>query len=87
MSGFCQKKPKIDYPCPWLFKVIGFDRQEIEEAIAVVIGEVPFSVTASMSSSSGKYLSVNLETEVASEEDRDRIYRELSAHVSIKVVL
>ena len=87
MSGFCQKKPKIDYPCPWLFKVIGFDRNEMEEAIGEVVGDVPFSVTASMSSSSGKYQSVNLETEVASEKDRDRIYQELSSHRSVKVVL
>ena len=87
MNGFCQKKPKIDYPCPWLFKVIGFDRQDIEQAIFEVIGDIPSTVTASKVSSSGKYHSVNLEIEVSSEKYRDHIYKSLSAHSSIKVVL
>jgi len=83
----CQAKPDIDYPCPWLFKVIGFNGQEIELAIAEVVGAVPFTVTASKSSSGGKYHSVNLEMEVTSEENRDSIYQDLSAHRAIKVVL
>ena len=83
----CQAKPDIKYPCPWLFKVIGFDRQEIEQAIAGVVGEVPCTISASKVSSGGKYHSVNLEMEVASEEDRDSIYQNLSASSSIKVVI
>ena len=83
----CQVKPKIDYPCPWLFKVIGFDRQEIEQVIAEVVGGVPFSITASNVSSGGKYQSVNLEMEVTSEENRHSIYQNLAAHSAIKVVL
>ena len=87
MTDDCQAKPKIDYPCPWLFKVIGFDSHEIEQAISEVIGETPFTVTASKVSSSGKYHSVNLEMEVASEKNRDHIYQSLSDHSAIKVVL
>lgn len=83
----CQTKPKIDYPCPWLFKVIGFDRQEIEQVIAEVVGGVPFTITASKVSSGGKYQSVNLEMEVTSEENRHAVYQNLAAHPAIKVVL
>lgn len=83
----CQGKPRIDYPCPWLFKVIGFDPQEIEEAIAEVLGDVKVTISSSKASSGGKYHSVNLEMEVASEEARDAVYNNLAAHASIKVVL
>ncbi len=83
----CQAKPKIDYPCPWLFKVIGVGGGEVEEAIRKTVDANSCIITASKISSTGKYHSVDLEMEVVSEEHRNRIYRELSAHVSIKYVL
>ena len=83
----CQAKPRIDYPCPWLFKVIGFDPEEIGKAIGEVLGGAEIAVSASKVSSSGKYHSLNLEMEVASEEERDLIYNNLSAHIAVKVVL
>ncbi len=83
----CQAKPNIDYPCPWLFKVIGFAPEEIEKAIAEVLGDADVKISASKVSSSGKYHSLNLEMVVASEEERDAVYENLSAHDSIKVVL
>ncbi len=83
----CQTRPDIDYPCPWLFKVIGYGCREVEEAIKEVVGEVPFAITPSNVSSGGKYHSVNLEMEVTSEEHRLAIYQNLGASDSIKVVL
>lgn len=83
----CQTRPDIDYPCPWLFKVIGYGVREIEEAIKEVVGEVPCKITSSHASSSGKYHSVNLEMEVANEEHRLGIYRDLGVCAAIKVVL
>jgi putative lipoic acid-binding regulatory protein len=83
----CRAKPEIDYPCSWLFKVIGCGCREVEQAIAEVVGEVPFKITASHVSSGGKYHSVDLELEVASEEHRNAIYQNLSAHAAVKVVL
>lgn len=87
MTEGCQAKPDIDYPCPWLFKVIGFNKQEIDLAIVEVVGEIPFTVTDSKASSGGKYHSVNLEMEVVSEEYRNSIYQNLADHSAIKVVL
>ena len=85
--GSCQTKPDIDYPCQWLFKVIGSDCLEIETAIKEVIGEASFKITASNASSSGKYRSINLEMEVTSEEHRLALYRNLGDCAAIKVVL
>ena len=81
------EKPKIDYPCPWLFKVIGVGCAEVAEAIAEVVGEAEHHVVCANSSSGGKYHSFNLELVVESEAHRDRLYRELSACSVVRVVL
>lgn len=87
MQGYCPEKPKIDYPCPWLFKVIGVDREAVAAAIAGVVGEAEHLVVHANSSSGGKYHSFDLELVVESEAHRDRLYRELSACAVVKVVL
>ena len=83
----CQTRPEIDYPCPWLFKVIGLSCREIERAIEEVVGVSSYSITYSNVSTSGKYHSLNLEMEVISEEHRLGLYQNLADHDSIKVVI
>jgi hypothetical protein len=83
----CPEKPQIDYPCPWLFKVIGVDREAVAAAIAEVVGEAEHLLTYAHSSSGGKYHSFNLELVVANEAHRDRLYRELSDCAVVRVVL
>jgi len=87
MEGFCKRKPKIDYPCPWLFKVIGSDREALAAAITEVLGERQHLLTYSKSSGNGKYHSFNLEVVVESETHRDELYRTLAARAVIKTVL
>ncbi len=87
MEGFCERKPKIDYPCPWLFKVIGGDRSALAAAIAEVVGERQHLLTYSNTSSSGKYHSFNLEVVVESESHRDELYQTLAACAVVKTVL
>lgn len=83
----CQTRPDIDYPCQWLFKVIGSGCLEVETAIKEVVGDAPFKTTPSNASSGGKYCSVNLEMEVTGEEHRLEMYRRLGDCAAIKVVL
>lgn len=80
-------KPRIEYPCPWHFKVIGLGRAEVAAAIAEVVGEAEHLVACANASSGGKYHSFNLELVVESESHRDRLYRELSACAVVRVVL
>lgn len=87
MPESCSNKPRIDYPCPWLFKVIGSDRQAVAAAIAEVMGATEHLLVHANASSGGKYHSFNLELVVESEAHRDRLYRELSACAAVKVVL
>lgn len=87
MQELRPKKPKIDYPCLWLYKVIGEDRAAVAAAIAEVVGAAEHLVVCANSSSGGKYHSFNLELVVESEAHRDRLYCELSACAVVRVVL
>jgi putative lipoic acid-binding regulatory protein len=84
-SGSC--KPKIDYPCVWQYKVIGMERETVCTAISEHLGDAPYSLADSRTSSGGKYVSVNLEVTVYSDYHRLRLYQVLGDHPDIKVVL
>lgn len=84
-AGGC--RPHIDYPCCWTYKVIGRGREELQRAIAEVIGESGHTVSFSRSSAGGIYHCLNLTVTVASEAARLDLYRRLCAHPSIRVVM
>lgn len=82
-----KKKPKIDYPCLWLYKVIGVDEAEIRRAIIDIMKDRGYKVSLSRRSKAGKYHCLNLETEVADEQDRNKIYTALGQNACIKTIL
>ncbi|MGI6655349.1 MAG: DUF493 domain-containing protein [Desulfobulbus sp.] len=81
-------KPVITYPCLWSYRLIGEDRQAlaalIEETLA---GGAAYTVTEGNVSSGGRYLSLNVETTVPSEEERLRLYRVFAGSPAVKVAL
>ena len=77
----------IRYPCEWLYKVIGMDRNKLHQALVDIVSEESCKISFSNDSSSGKYLCLNLEVTVRSEEERNTIYLALKAHPQIKIVL
>ena len=76
----------ISYPCVWLYKVIGADADLIAAAVEAVVGGYE-TLSPSGTSSSGRYISYNLEVMVSSREHRDRIYSEFKAHPDIAFIL
>ena len=80
-------KPKIDYPCLWEYKVIATDFLQIREVVSDHLGDAPYSLTESNTSSGGKYVSMRLELTVHSDYHRLRLYEVLSAHPAVKVVI
>ncbi len=83
----CKTKPDINYPCLWLYKVIGENKQELLQAIQSVCGKDGVDISPSHSSSAGKYSSFNVELEVKDEAFRLSIYEELKKHREVKVIL
>ena len=82
-----QKKPKITYPCSWQYKLIGKERTAIEQAVSAILAEHKYSLVNSKQSSSGKYVSMNLELTVTSEKHRDSIFIQFRDHLDIKFVI
>ena len=80
-------KAQINYPCQWLYKVIGSDQEELHQALAQIVSGNVYDITISNSSRTGKYHCLNLEVNVQSEEERNAIYLELKAHPQVKLVL
>lgn len=78
---------KLIYPCQWLYKVIGSDKEQLQQAIVQILPNVSCSITHSNSSRTGKYHCLNLEITVQNEEERNLIYKELKEHPDVKIVL
>jgi putative lipoic acid-binding regulatory protein len=83
----CQTKPDIEYPCEWGYKIIGTDRVKLEACIFDVMGKREYSTKAGNSSSRGKFHSLNTRCQVASEEERDSIFKAFQEHVDVKMVI
>ena len=47
----------ITYPCQWLYKVIGTQKELVQSAVATVIQNGDYLLADSKSSKTGKYLS------------------------------
>jgi putative lipoic acid-binding regulatory protein len=81
------EKPEIDYPCSWVYKVIGEDTQVLQELILTACAPSAVEISHSHSSSGGKYHSLNATLTVDSEEMRLQIYAALKSHPAVKIVL
>lgn len=86
-----QKDTLIDYPCDFPLKVFGLAQQDFAPAVAqVVCAHAPDFDAASMemrASSNARYLSLTCTIRVTSREQLDSLYRDLSSHPLVKMVL
>lgn len=79
--------PEIAYPCPWQYKLIATSREEVVTAVAAIIKESAYILTDSHTSSGGRYVSMNLELIVHSEQERLSLYQQLVDISAVKIVL
>ncbi|MEW6334949.1 MAG: DUF493 domain-containing protein [Thermodesulfobacteriota bacterium] len=80
-------KARIEYPCSWVYKVIGRDPEALRGAITEVMGGCGHTVTPSRSSKGGAYHCLNVELTVESEPVRLNIYNRLRRHPSVIMVM
>lgn len=80
-------KPLIDYPCPWIYKVIGRDPEGLRCAIEEAMKGSEHTVTPSRSSKTGSYHCLNVEMTVESEPVRLGIYERLRRHPAVIMVM
>ena len=81
----------LEFPCAFPLKIMGLASDGLAQAVlAVVLRHSPDYDGATMemrASSGGKYLSLTCTINAQSKVQLDALYRELSAHPLIKVVL
>ena len=82
-----KRKVQLEYPCPWVYKIIGPDADEMRRAVAEIILDRAYKVSHSRSSEGAKYHCLNVELSVESESHRTALYEALKAHRAIKIVL
>ncbi|HIJ90696.1 MAG: DUF493 domain-containing protein [Desulfobulbaceae bacterium] len=83
----CKRKVELEYPCPWVYKIIGREQEELRAAIAEVVQARECLVSLSNSSSGGKYLCLDVELVVVSSEDREAQYLAFKDHPAVVMVL
>jgi len=81
------KRPVIEYPTKWDYKVIGEDIDKLLKAIEETVNGLEYEVTPSNISKGGKYFSLNLTVVVLSEVMRNRVFRDLDDHPNVKIVI
>jgi putative lipoic acid-binding regulatory protein len=87
MTAEKKQKLQLEYPCPWVYKIIGPDKDEMQIAVAEIIRDFKYKISPSRSSESAKYHCLNVELTVESESQRTALYEALKAHRAIKMVL
>jgi hypothetical protein len=82
-----RRKPDINYPCNWDYKIIGTDLDQMIEAIELIVEGMDYKISFSNVSAQGNYFSLNLTVFVNSEIIRDIIFSKLVESKFIKFVL
>jgi uncharacterized protein len=80
-------RAEIEYPCTWVYKVIGEDCSLLKDIIISACSPLPVTISHSHTSSKGKYHSLNAELNVPNEEIRLKVYETLKSCPAVKIIL
>lgn len=83
----CKQKLELEYPCPWVYKIIGRKHEELEKAISEVVQARECLVSLSNTSGGGKYHCLDVEIVVLNAEDREAQYLAFKRHPQVVMVL
>jgi putative lipoic acid-binding regulatory protein len=91
MSNTASKDTLLDFPCDFPIKIMGVHSDDFAQIVVeIVLRHAPDFAADSVemrASSGGKYLSVTCTVRATSKPQLDDLYRELTAHPLVKVVL
>lgn len=79
-------KPQIDYPTQWEYRIIGKDKKELEEIVKEIFSQ-GYELKDGQASSGGKFVSIVVSAEVASEQERNELFAKLKNHPQVSMVL
>ena len=86
-----QKESALQFPCDFPLKVMGRASPGFDELVVEIVlrhvGEVSEGAVSLRASSNGNYLSVTVTVQAESQDQLDNLYRELSGHERVLMVL
>lgn len=86
-----EKNSLIEFPCTFPLKIMGAQHPEFESAVLAAIRthapDIEAQHITTRPSSKGNYLAATAKVNVESQEQLDNIYRALTSHPMVKVVL
>jgi len=91
MNPIPPEESLIEYPCDFPIKVMGAMQENFAQAIVAVVQQHDPEFTAEKMemrpSSKGNYLSLTVTVRATNREQLDNLYRALSSHEMVKLVL
>ena len=87
LDGNTCERPDIEYPCEWGYKIIGTSPECLEACIFEVMGDRDYTTGKGKTSSKGKFCALTTTCEVASEEDRNALFKAFQDHSDVKMVI
>ena len=85
--GENEKRPLVEYPCEWSYRIIGNEISKMVEAVESAVEGMKYDLQASNISNKGNYFSISLKVFVNNEEERNLVYERIVSHENIKMVL
>lgn len=82
-----RKRPKIDYPTKWGYKIIGEDVDKLLKAVEETIIGLEYEVKFSNVSRNERYYSLNVTVLVPSEVVRDVVFQKLNNHPDVTFLI
>lgn len=90
-SNESEKKSLIDFPCTFPLKVMGSVHPQFEQAVLETVRlhapDTEAKHITTRPSSKGNYTGATVQVNVQNQEQLDNIYRALTSHELVKVVL
>jgi len=81
------KRPNIEYPTNWGFKLIGKDKDKLLACIKEAMGDKEHLCSLGNTSRTGKFHSYNASCSVETEDERNRIFKYFSDHSDVDMVI
>jgi putative lipoic acid-binding regulatory protein len=81
------KRPEIEYPCSWTYRIVCTEDSPVRAAIAGLVGDARHSLAEVRTSQHGRYRTLELELEVRDEEHRNSIFKALRELREVRFVL
>jgi uncharacterized protein len=81
------ENPLITYPCAWSYRLIGEDGEQIVREIPGKMGGVRHEISFANRSRQGRYVSINVDAIVSSDEERLSVASRLQRIPGVRMVM